>query len=357
MRARCLAGLLCLFGVVFPAAGAEAAGSMPPALDQLIKQSARVYGTRKTVLVASGNIAYLDMLLNWACQMKQLDLKFMVFAMDQQLQDELTSRKIPSYYDAGWDVTLDYAEYGTQHFKMITCLRWKYILKVLNSGHDVLFSDLDIAFMSDPMPHFSDASCDITFQLNVGPANAEKSFSFDPEYFLKIGPDTPADRGEACLGLIMLRSRESTIDFLSDLLVSCTKPAADPDDQFNFAKLVYIWKHSGRVKVATARANSENSQCLEDHGDDAASKLTLCSLDPLLFPTGGFAFGAGPPKLRGQFIAAQLAHSPPKQTVALHANWLKGGKQTKMEVLRATGKWLLDDKLDCHVDTAASRGV
>jgi hypothetical protein len=328
------------------------ANKLSPDLEKLLKRSAGVYrsradrekhpAARQTVLIAACNAAYLDMLLNWSCQMKEFQLKYFVFSMDQQLHDDLTKRRIGSFFnDRVVGVPKESAEWGTSQFNKITCRKIDAMLQVISAGYDALFSDVDIAFLQDPIPHF-DTACDFHFQLNVGAVHPKGQYTFDPHYYLKIGQDRGEDGWEANTGLIFIRSNKHTIEFMADVLASCMEPDNELDDQFNFAKVVHEWHTKGMVRVGVGVAAGSI-----DQQEQGREKLTMCSLDPLLFPTGGLAYGGHSSALNPAFISAQHAQS--KHSVGIHANWLKGGKQNKIIALKTAGSWFLGDDLQCRV--------
>jgi hypothetical protein len=277
--------------------------------------------------------------------MQELQLKFFVFSMDKSLHEDLTKRRIGSFFsEQVVSVPQESAEWGTSQFNKITCRKIDAMLQVISAGYDALFSDVDIAFLQDPIPHFNTA-CDFHFQLNVGSVHPQGQYTFDQDYYTKIGQDRGEDGWEANTGLIFIRASNRTVAFMADVLASCMQPDNQLDDQFNFAKVVHEWYHRDMLNVGDATHSSTSSTTQQ--GEGGSSKVTACSLDPLLFPTGGLAYAGDSSALSPAFISAQRSES--KQSVAIHANWLKGGKQNKIAALRTAGSWFLGDDLECKV--------
>jgi hypothetical protein len=151
-------------------------------LDALLRSVAGVYKTlnsvelkrslEKTVFVTAVNFGYLNHLYNFKCFADRLNLNFLVFAMEPQAYYYLRNyTTIPSYLFSsgthGHSVGTS-TGFRDKHFNIITAKKLEAVLRVMTLGYDVIFSDLDVAILQDPIPHLVRSGIDCVHSVNTG---------------------------------------------------------------------------------------------------------------------------------------------------------------------------------------------
>lgn len=120
-------------------------------------------GVQKVVLLVAVTHSYREMLMNFACRLRLLGLRDMLvvaaldedlfhFAFTQGLAVFLEKPSEDSPKIAGGGKGEDCA-FGSQCFRQFTKLKSRAVLRVLRAGYSVLWSDVDIVWYRDPLPH------------------------------------------------------------------------------------------------------------------------------------------------------------------------------------------------------------
>lgn len=112
------------------------------------------------VIATAVNFGYLHHLHNFDCFMKQLELPYLVFALDGPTHANLTSGINRQLFHSIYlqlpdeaDTSMAASEFRTLDFNIITARKTIAVLSLLRLGMDVLFLDADVALLRDPRPY------------------------------------------------------------------------------------------------------------------------------------------------------------------------------------------------------------
>lgn len=125
---------------------------------------------KKTVVITGCNHGYLPFLNNFKCFIDRLNMKVLVFSMDLRTHMHVQHRmnsSIKSFHWVGRNViSEESADFRSEQFNLITHSKTSYTQMVLSLGYDVLFIDLDIALVRDPLPYIIWRNVDYVFTHN-----------------------------------------------------------------------------------------------------------------------------------------------------------------------------------------------
>lgn len=129
--------------------------------DLLIRQFKEVAGDRKEVVIMVLNEGVLDVFVNWVCSLKSsnppqmhiLD-ELIVFVGQAALVPLLRTMGVKALHDDGLGrIPAKAADaYGDMTFAFLMWLKTTSVLIGTFAGYDVLFQDVDLVWMEDPMP-------------------------------------------------------------------------------------------------------------------------------------------------------------------------------------------------------------
>jgi hypothetical protein len=327
---------------------------------------------QKTVLAVSCNYAVRDLLLNWACHAERLGLNFVLLPMDAELAAAARgsyaqlfpaiyfSHTPPAGYQGGSIRPNTQSGWRRGQFNEVSYYKLAAVAAILNKGYRVVFSDVDIVFVTDPMPALfpfkrgapSDAGvllplADFAYQQNEG--------TWDPTSVKGWGSPRPKEGNS---GFYVMASSRATRLFLATALARCI---ANPgqDDQANlfnellYSSLVesravhcvggesneypvfnaYMWNHSGLT-----HSSSSLSLSLSTNASAWVPYFSACPL-PMLSFASGFAHQG---KAQGVAEWKHALNGFGAQAVLLHFNYLRGHDK-KRERMEASGMWVWDD--------------
>ena len=125
---------------------------------------------KKTVVITGCNHGYLPFLNNFKCFIDRLNMKVLVFSMDlrthMHVQHKMNS-SLASFHWVGKNAIFEEsADFRSEQFNFITHSKTSYTQMVLSLGYDVLFIDLDIALVRDPLPYIIWRNVDYVFTHN-----------------------------------------------------------------------------------------------------------------------------------------------------------------------------------------------
>lgn len=129
--------------------------------DHLIRQFKEVAGDRKEVVIMVLNEGVLDVFLNWVCSLKvsnppQMHIldQLVVFVGQANLVPLLGNMGIKALHDDGLGrIPAKAADsYGDMTFAFLMWLKTTSVLIGTFAGYDVLFQDVDLVWLEDPMP-------------------------------------------------------------------------------------------------------------------------------------------------------------------------------------------------------------
>jgi hypothetical protein len=129
--------------------------------DELIQQFKSVAGDRKEVVIMVLNEGVLDVFVNWVCSLKssnppQLHIldQLVVFAGQESLVPLLNTMGVKALHSEGLGhIPAKAADaYGDMTFAFLMWLKTTAVLIGTFAGYDVLFQDVDLVWMEDPLP-------------------------------------------------------------------------------------------------------------------------------------------------------------------------------------------------------------
>ena len=160
----------------------DAPAGLPHTLEQLLP---KVADASKTVVLTGLLGNYGSFLMNFVCQARKLGVSnVLVAAFDDQMYEFAFLHGIPVFkFDSKLlqaSVNSTSCFYGTTCFRSVTKSKSRATLAVLKLGYNVLFSDVDIVWFENPLPHLQalGANGDLLVQSNEPnatlPANGKR---------------------------------------------------------------------------------------------------------------------------------------------------------------------------------------
>jgi hypothetical protein len=234
-----------------------------------------------TVLLVACNHAYLDMLQNWEFLASQLNLKWAVLAMDEDLYDVLGPTKAIS---PGHEFSVS----GPQNFRKggfnkLSCNKMRMVMDVAeNCGVNIVFSDVDNIFYKNPFEH------------DLG--RLIKSNHFD--YIYQSNHEAPRKplkdkclqgipRSEANTGFYYLKKNSSVLKkVVNTTLDRCEDPKNKIDDQSLFWEEFWKYNETHTTEKFHHCNVMEYVDPSNKHGSTDASSFNFCCLDPYYYPVG-----------------------------------------------------------------------
>jgi Nucleotide-diphospho-sugar transferase len=125
----------------------------------------------RTVIITGANFGYLNHLHNFKCFMDRLSLKVLVIAMDRRLHQHIegklgrksaqdaisTGKPLSQFYSLFWEgkkvIREESTTFRSEQFNMITHRKTEATIAIMELGYDVVFVDIDIALVRDPIPY------------------------------------------------------------------------------------------------------------------------------------------------------------------------------------------------------------
>jgi len=313
--------------------------SADPQFVEVCKQMAGYYkdpnqnpALRKTIIIVAVNNGYADFLHNFKCYMDRLGMKFLPLSMDKKIHKYITENEVsPTYLlrdiPGRERVSSEPSGFGGRNFNLIGCRKIEAVGAALSLGYDVLFSDVDIAILRDPLHHIFYPGIDYVHSQNKGCGSKW-------DFFEKMEGNT---------GFYSALSNHKTISTFDLTYRSCSR-APLYDDQTMFW-LILRTNPSLTPKPKTqcphiqgkAKENNLlyfNVQKLRVHGSPVESNnIVSCPLHSCLFSTAALSSATNLYKLRTYLSA----HND--KAVTVHANWMNG-KSKKKEAMQRAGLWI-----------------
>ncbi|CAI5471163.1 unnamed protein product [Closterium sp. Yama58-4] len=146
---------------------------LPHTMEQLLPQLARIVPDvplpgaagagkpkeLKVVTLVAVTFGYAEMLMNFVCNLRKLGLgnNLVVAALDEDLYRFAFTQGLAVFYERASTtmrgIDQGQCQFGTKCFRQFTKLKSRAVLRVLKAGYSVLWSDVDIVWFSDPLPH------------------------------------------------------------------------------------------------------------------------------------------------------------------------------------------------------------
>ena len=109
------------------------------------------------VLLSFTDFAYVDLAVNLHENLQALDItNFLFISADAKAYNELKRMGIESFlYHHSQINTNEASKFYSDDFKLKTSIKIKIITAALKLGFQVLFTDVDVVFLRDPIPHLT----------------------------------------------------------------------------------------------------------------------------------------------------------------------------------------------------------
>ncbi|GJP47240.1 hypothetical protein CLOM_g6452 [Closterium sp. NIES-68] len=113
----------------------------------------------KVVTLVAVTFGYAEMLMNFVCNLRKLGLgdNLVVAALDEDLYRFAFTQGLAVFYERASTtmrgIDQGQCQFGTKCFRQFTKLKSRAVLRVLKAGYSVLWSDVDIVWFADPLPH------------------------------------------------------------------------------------------------------------------------------------------------------------------------------------------------------------
>ena len=130
----------------------------------------------RTVLVTSCNFGYVNHLKNFYCFAKRLGLKFVVISMDARTHEfvngnlsSLSEEKVVKSFlwNKGNHTPEQSYNFRSKEFNIISNRKVEAALEVLRHGYNVLFADVDVALVRDPVHYLIWDNVDYAHSVNL----------------------------------------------------------------------------------------------------------------------------------------------------------------------------------------------
>lgn len=136
------------------APGKEVVPGLPWTLDQLLPE---VADENKTVVLVAVTAGYKEMLLNFICRLREMGItNVLIAALEEDLYKYAFTQGLPVYLEnipaTFGNLSTAECPFGSQCFRQFTKLKSRAVLNVLRAGYNVLWTDVDIAWMKNPLP-------------------------------------------------------------------------------------------------------------------------------------------------------------------------------------------------------------
>eukprot|EP00270_Netrium_digitus_P010637 TRINITY_DN3309_c0_g1_i1.p1 TRINITY_DN3309_c0_g1~~TRINITY_DN3309_c0_g1_i1.p1 ORF type:complete len:825 (-),score=207.10 TRINITY_DN3309_c0_g1_i1:167-2641(-) len=134
----------------------------PHTMEQLLPQVAKKVDNLQIVILVAVTYGYAEMLMNFVCRLRSLGLadNLLVAALDEDLYKFSFQQGLPVYHEHASSSSLlrklnsaTECAFGSQCFRQFTKLKSRAVLRVLKAGFSVLWTDVDIVWYRDPLPH------------------------------------------------------------------------------------------------------------------------------------------------------------------------------------------------------------
>ena len=279
-----------------------------------------------TLCNTDSNHGFTNHLRNFNCWAEKIGFKFLLFALDDKM-NKYWSKKVGanSFFWEGFSkkpVSEDPHHFRSNDYNLIVNRKMEASLAVLKLGYDIIFIDVDVAVLEDPVPYLIFEGVEYVHSENN---KCPQSKQFDP---LSMEGNT---------GFYYARSTPHNIKIWTEAI------AAIPlypgiDDQTIFWNTIRVSK-TVKIRPLPGCPNSTAGPVVRFQGvaADVASDWTTCGLDVCLFSSGSVS-------TKEDYLSYSQAlekMGPGAKPVTVHANFISGNKEKK-EALDRHGYWLFE---------------
>jgi len=281
---------------------------------------------KKVIVMAGVNFGYLDFLYNFKCFMDRLGIKFLPLALDHQIYTYLQKSKLaPAFLlpdlPGREKVANTPSGFGGKDFNLIGCRKMEVVAAALELGYDVIFSDVDIPWLRDPINYLFYDNIDYVHSQNV-PCKFKWKFN---------------DTMEGNTGLYSVRSSPQAIRTWQLTFKSCSQTPLY-DDQTMFWLILRTNPSPIAVPQALCPQLAKYGEGAKPFADITvntdSTHIVSCPLNNCMFSAS---------HTRDSNTFQQLVSGLRNQkevAYTVHANWMNG-RGKKKNALRTTGLWMV----------------
>lgn len=267
---------------------------------------------KNTILFSVTTKETVNTTLNCACWLRALDLKFFVWAADEEAHRYLTARGVPTYFQQ--DITRASNVRNVQYNASEHNERWARagffkmhaVLNTLTLGYDAFLLDVDVIMLKNPWPHFV-LDADLEYHVEVSMSEVE------------IKEDIQIN-----MGFILAKSNDKTIDVFNRTLRADRTKGTIEQNVFNSIT-------RGMLRQKEALFLNFSDPKLEE--EPSEQKLIMRMKPILEFPSGGIVFHT---TRRNRYLD-KIAHG--LDPVMTHFNLISGGVAEKENCMQKLGYW------------------
>ncbi|KAJ3695735.1 hypothetical protein LUZ60_001112 [Juncus effusus] len=264
----------------------------------------KIADKNKSVILGIAGESYKDMLMNWVCRFRNLNItNFLVYALDLDTYEFSILQGLPVFMDTNSPTNISFNDchFGTECFQRVTKVKSRIVLKILKLGFNVVMSDVDVYWFRNPLPYLS------SFGFGVLLAQSDE--------FNETGPINLPRKLNS--GFYFAKSDPKTINAIE--LVVKHAASSNLSEQPSFYDILCGQNGVNRF---------EHNQCIEPN-----TNLKVIFLDRDLFPNGAY---------KGIWEKKNVRLSCESiGCFVLHNNWISGRKR-KLERQISSGLWDYD---------------
>lgn len=283
--------------------------------------SVRSTGTKKLIVCVAVNYAFRRLALNFVCNLKRLKItNYLVLAMDLAVYQYLSSRDVNVFFyklqphrrllsteEEGVDHP---AKFGSISFVETSRRKSMLVLKVVRLGYSVVFSDVDVVWVQNPIPELLRQDYDFVIQSDRSHADRDAALNYNLNS-----------------GFYLVRSSIRTLTALNAILKYAVAIRRSEQKAFNYVLCGAFKDHHAGPGLRIG-----SNECTYSKSGATATALSLES-----FPNGSDA------ELWTN-SSASFAKTHPG-VIAVHANYVEG-RFEKVERIRRIGFWLHSEQSD-----------
>eukprot|EP01038_Epipyxis_sp_PR26KG_P009863 gene9863-13270_t len=279
----------------------------------------------KTIMMSGINYSYRDFYHNFKCYTDRLGIKFLPVALDEPVYTYVTNQqKSPSFLmpdiPGRERVKTEAQKFGGKNFNLIGCRKLEAVGGALKLGYDVVFSDVDIALLRDPINYLFFEEIDYVHSENNG---CLRKWSFN-------------DTMEGNTGFYSVKSNARTIRTWDLAYKFCSK-APLYDDQTIFWLILRTNMNPEPAPLLKCPPPSKAISSLTENNSLKSksnnNKIVSCPLDNCMFSASNLRDFNQFSKLTG---ALNRKNQP---AIMAHANWMSG-KDKKKSAMMQCGLWI-----------------
>jgi beta-arabinofuranosyltransferase len=126
-----------------------------------------------TVFLTALTYGYRSMMMSWVCNLRELEItNYVIAALDEELYRYAFTRGLPTYFEdqatsGRHDGVSTDAAYGSPSFKQITKAKSRVVVRLLQLGYNVLWSDCDVTLFRNPLVDMWGRNADLVIQSNA----------------------------------------------------------------------------------------------------------------------------------------------------------------------------------------------